>query len=299
MDAYPGPRPPAGSITIEHEGADRRVLCLRGDVDTEVATRFTSVAGARAGPGRRDRRRRRDVHLLLRARAPAPLRRGVPRRRPAPDAARGLPSGRPGPADGGDRQRLPTPGARRGPGPARERRGWWWRPRHGFRLGRRLIGVGCRSRFVDADVAGRLTGRRQLPLQVGEVDDAPVLDDLTVGDAHDVHDGEPDVPAGRGRSSPVCRPEKILCVITSWSSASWCSTCTAKPSSPVPCPGRRRRTTRREVPGAGPAAPPNRGRRPSACGHRGSGVGCGHPFARWFVTGTPAGHYPLSSAMAR
>jgi hypothetical protein len=25
-----------------------------------------------------------------------------------------------------------------------------------------------------------------------------VLDDLAVGDAHDVHDGEPDVPAGRG-----------------------------------------------------------------------------------------------------
>ena len=45
MDAYPGPRPPAGSITIEHEGADRRVLCLRGDVDTAVATRFTSAHG--------------------------------------------------------------------------------------------------------------------------------------------------------------------------------------------------------------------------------------------------------------
>ena len=43
MDAYPGPRPPAGSITIEHEGADRRVLRLRGDVDTEVATRFTTA----------------------------------------------------------------------------------------------------------------------------------------------------------------------------------------------------------------------------------------------------------------
>jgi anti-anti-sigma factor len=42
MGAYPGPRPPAGSITIEAEGADRRVLCLRGDVDTEVATRFTT-----------------------------------------------------------------------------------------------------------------------------------------------------------------------------------------------------------------------------------------------------------------
>ena len=45
MDAYPGPRPPAGSITIEHEGADRRVLCLRGAVDTAVATRFTSTHG--------------------------------------------------------------------------------------------------------------------------------------------------------------------------------------------------------------------------------------------------------------
>src|SRR4029453_880321 len=29
----------------EDEGADRRVLCLRGDVDTEVATRFTSSQG--------------------------------------------------------------------------------------------------------------------------------------------------------------------------------------------------------------------------------------------------------------
>lgn len=45
MDAYPEPRPPAGSITIEHEGADRRVLCLRGDVDTAVATRFASSVG--------------------------------------------------------------------------------------------------------------------------------------------------------------------------------------------------------------------------------------------------------------
>ena len=46
MDAYPpGPRPPAGSITVEHEGADRRVLCLRGDVDTAVATRFTRSVG--------------------------------------------------------------------------------------------------------------------------------------------------------------------------------------------------------------------------------------------------------------
>ena len=46
MDAYPGPRPPAGSITIEREGADRRVLCLRGDVDTAVAT------GSRRSQGR-------------------------------------------------------------------------------------------------------------------------------------------------------------------------------------------------------------------------------------------------------
>jgi len=45
VDAYPGPRSPAGSITIEHEGADRRVLCLRGDVDTAVATRFTTSQG--------------------------------------------------------------------------------------------------------------------------------------------------------------------------------------------------------------------------------------------------------------
>ena len=45
MDADQGLRPPAGSITIEREGADRRVLCLRGDVDTAVATRFTSAQG--------------------------------------------------------------------------------------------------------------------------------------------------------------------------------------------------------------------------------------------------------------
>ena len=45
MDANAGPRPPAGSITIEHEGADRRVLCLSGDVDTAVATRFTRSQG--------------------------------------------------------------------------------------------------------------------------------------------------------------------------------------------------------------------------------------------------------------
>ena len=50
MDAYPGPRPPAGSITIEHEGAGRQVLYLRGDVDTEVATRFKSRQGRERVP---------------------------------------------------------------------------------------------------------------------------------------------------------------------------------------------------------------------------------------------------------
>jgi anti-anti-sigma regulatory factor len=45
MDALTGLRPPAGAITIEREGADRQVLCLRGDVDTEVATRFTIAQG--------------------------------------------------------------------------------------------------------------------------------------------------------------------------------------------------------------------------------------------------------------
>jgi anti-anti-sigma factor len=45
VDAYPGPRPPAGSITIEHEGSDRHVLRLRGDVDTAVATEFTRSQG--------------------------------------------------------------------------------------------------------------------------------------------------------------------------------------------------------------------------------------------------------------
>ena len=45
MDASQGPRPPAGAITIEREGTDRRVLCLRGDVDTAVATRFTAAQG--------------------------------------------------------------------------------------------------------------------------------------------------------------------------------------------------------------------------------------------------------------
>ena len=45
MDAYPGPRSPVGSITIEREGADRQVLCLRGEVDTAVATGFTRSQG--------------------------------------------------------------------------------------------------------------------------------------------------------------------------------------------------------------------------------------------------------------
>ena len=43
MDADQAPRPPAGAITIELENADRRVLCLSGDVDTAVATRFANV----------------------------------------------------------------------------------------------------------------------------------------------------------------------------------------------------------------------------------------------------------------
>jgi anti-anti-sigma factor len=37
--------PPAGSITIEHEEAGRRVLRLRGDVDTAVATQFRGLQG--------------------------------------------------------------------------------------------------------------------------------------------------------------------------------------------------------------------------------------------------------------
>jgi anti-anti-sigma regulatory factor len=45
MDAWEGPRPPVGTITIAREGPDRSVLCLRGDVDTAVATRFTSSRG--------------------------------------------------------------------------------------------------------------------------------------------------------------------------------------------------------------------------------------------------------------
>lgn len=42
MDLWEHPRPPAGAITIEREDPDRRVLCLRGDVDTAVATQFTA-----------------------------------------------------------------------------------------------------------------------------------------------------------------------------------------------------------------------------------------------------------------
>jgi anti-anti-sigma factor len=45
MEANPGPRPPAGSVTIEREGPERQVLCLRGDVDTAVATWFTRSQG--------------------------------------------------------------------------------------------------------------------------------------------------------------------------------------------------------------------------------------------------------------
>ncbi|TFV62689.1 UNVERIFIED_ORG: anti-sigma factor antagonist [Bacillus sp. AZ43] len=43
MDVDRALRPPAGTITIEHEGAGRRVLWLRGDVDTAVATRFANA----------------------------------------------------------------------------------------------------------------------------------------------------------------------------------------------------------------------------------------------------------------
>ena len=42
MDVWEHPRPPAGAISIENEAPDRRVLCLRGDVDTAVATQFTT-----------------------------------------------------------------------------------------------------------------------------------------------------------------------------------------------------------------------------------------------------------------
>ena len=43
MDAEQGLRAPAGAITVERQGADRWVLWLHGDVDTAVATRFTSA----------------------------------------------------------------------------------------------------------------------------------------------------------------------------------------------------------------------------------------------------------------
>lgn len=43
MDVWEHPRPPAGAITIESEEPDRRVLRLRGDVDTAVATQFTTA----------------------------------------------------------------------------------------------------------------------------------------------------------------------------------------------------------------------------------------------------------------
>ena len=43
MDAEQSGRSAAGAITVEREGAERWVLCLRGDVDTAVATRFTNA----------------------------------------------------------------------------------------------------------------------------------------------------------------------------------------------------------------------------------------------------------------
>jgi len=45
MDTWEHPRPPAGTITIAHEEPDLRVLCLRGEVDTAVATWFTRSQG--------------------------------------------------------------------------------------------------------------------------------------------------------------------------------------------------------------------------------------------------------------
>ena len=50
MDARQGPRPPAGAITVEDENAGRRVLRLHGDVDTAVATRFTTAQGRHRPP---------------------------------------------------------------------------------------------------------------------------------------------------------------------------------------------------------------------------------------------------------
>jgi anti-anti-sigma factor len=37
--------PLPGSITVEDEGPGRRVLCLRGDVDTAVAVQFRTLQG--------------------------------------------------------------------------------------------------------------------------------------------------------------------------------------------------------------------------------------------------------------
>jgi anti-anti-sigma regulatory factor len=45
VDANQALQPPAGAITVEREGADTWVLCLRGAVDTAVATRFTGAQG--------------------------------------------------------------------------------------------------------------------------------------------------------------------------------------------------------------------------------------------------------------
>ena len=42
MESDQGLQTPPGAITIDREGADRWVLCLRGDVDTAVATRFAN-----------------------------------------------------------------------------------------------------------------------------------------------------------------------------------------------------------------------------------------------------------------
>jgi anti-anti-sigma factor len=50
MDAHQGPRTPAGAITIEPDSGGQRVLCLRGDVDTAVATRFTTAQGRERVP---------------------------------------------------------------------------------------------------------------------------------------------------------------------------------------------------------------------------------------------------------
>ena len=43
MDVWEHPRPPAGTITIAHEAPDHLVLCLRGEVDTAVASAFTNA----------------------------------------------------------------------------------------------------------------------------------------------------------------------------------------------------------------------------------------------------------------